>query len=125
MKTMNKITTFLMAFLLFSLSIFCIFGKKAEYSESERRKLAELPDITVKNILSGDFAEDFEEYAVDTFPLRDTWRSIKAYTRLNVFMQKDNNGIYQKDGYLSKLEYPMNIEMADHAIRLFNKINEK
>ena len=125
MKIKNIITTCLMAAVLLSLSAICIFGKKADYSESERRALAKFPEITADAVLSGEFAKDFEDYCVDRFPARDTWRSIKAYTRLGLFMQKDNNDIFLKDGQISKLEYPMNPQMADHAIKQFTKINEK
>ncbi len=125
MKIKHILTTTLMAALLFGISLWCLFGEKPDYSDSERRLLAAFPDITLDAIISGEFAGDFEDYAVDRFPARDTWRSIKAYTRLGLFLQKDNNGLYQKDGYLSKLEYPMDPKMADHAIRLFTKIKEK
>lgn len=125
MKIKNIISTVLLASLLLSLSIWCIFGEKAEFSESERRALASFPELSFETVMSGEFAKKFEEYATDAFPKRDIWRSIKAYTRLYGFMQKDNNKIYFKDGHLSKLEYPANYTMADHAIELFNKINDK
>lgn len=125
MKIKSIITTALMAALLFGISLWCLFGEKPAYSDSERRLLATFPEITLESIVGGEFAADFEDYAVDCFPARDSWRTIKAYTRLGLFLQKDNNGIYQKDGYLSKLEYPMDPQMADHAIRLFTKIKEK
>ncbi len=125
MKIKNIISTVLMASLILSLSVWCVFGKKADFSESERRALAKFPELSFESVMSGEFAKKFEEYATDAFPKRDLWRSIKAYTRLYGFMQKDNNKIFIEDGHLSKLEYPANYEMADHAINLFNKINDK
>ena len=110
--------------MLLSLSVWCIFGEKAEFSDSERRALAKFPELSVDTVISGEFAKKFEEYATDVFPARDLWRSIKAYARLGLFMQKDNNKIFLKDGHLSKLEYPANYSMADHAIELFEKIND-
>lgn len=125
MRIKNIITTLLIAAILFSMSLWCIFGEAAEYSESERRALAKFPELSVDTVLSGEFAKKFEEYATDVFPERDLWRRIKAYTRLGLFLQKDNNKIFIEDGHLSKLEYPMNTAMADHAIELFTKINDK
>lgn len=123
MKT--KISVLFMTTIFTALSLWCIFGPKSDYSDSERRLLAKEPELSWEAISSGEFASDFESYAVDHFPARDTFRSIKAYTRLYLFMQKDNNGLFQKDGYLSKLEYPENPQMKEHASKLFAKIHEK
>ena len=125
MKIKNIITTVLLGAMLLSLSVWCIFGEKAEFSESERRALAKFPELSVDSVISGDFAKKFEEYSTDVFPERDLWRRIKAYARLGLFMQSDNNKIFLNDGHLSKLEYPANYKMADHAIGLFTKINDK
>ena len=121
----NIVTVCLIAAVWLWLSAWCILGKTDDYSESERRILAEFPEVTAESVLSGEFAADFEDYAVDHFPARDSWRSIKAYTRLGIFRQKDNNGIYSRDGHLSKLEYPMNTAMADYAISRFTAIKDK
>ena len=125
MKIKNIVSRVLLASLLLSMSVWCIFGEKAEFSESERRALAKFPTLSVESVMSGEFAKKFEEYATDVFPKRDLWRSIKAYTRLYGFWQKDNNKIFTSEGHLSKLEYPANYQMADHAIEVFNKINDK
>lgn len=125
MKIKNIVVTFLMAAIVFGMSAWCIFGEKAEFSESERRALAKFPELNAESIMSGEFAKKFEEYATDAFPKRDSFRSIKAYARLYGFWQKDNNKIYLEKGHLSKLEYPANYDMADHAIELFKKINKK
>ena len=84
-----------------------------------------MPEISWESIKSGEFAKKFEEYTTDRFPARDTWRSIKAYTRLNLFMQKENNNIFVKDCHISKIEYPMNEKMLDYAVSLFSEIREK
>lgn len=122
MKIKNIISAVLCGVFVLSLSAWCFFGPKADYSESERRVLAKFPDVTWQNISSGKFATGFEEYATDAFPMRDFWRSIKAYTRLGLFAQKDNNDLFLKDGHIGKLEYPIKPEMMDYAAELFNKI---
>ena len=106
------------------LSLWAILGKTPEYSNSERRVLASLPQLSVESVLSGEFAKDFDTYATERFPVRDVWRSIKAYTQTKVFAQKDNNGIYTAGGHISKMEYPMNTPMLDHAIEKFDKVKE-
>jgi len=121
----NWITVLLIGITFVGLSLWNIFGEKTTYSESERRVLAKFPEVSEDTILSGEFAGDFEKYAVDAFPMRDAWRRIKAYTRTGVFLQKDNHDIYAAEGHISKMEYPMNLNMLDHAIKVFKKVETK
>lgn len=125
MKIKNMITVAVCGIFILALSLLCFFAPKETYSDSERRVLAKFPEITWQTITSGKFAKDFEDFATDTFPARDAWRSIKAYTRLGLFRQKENNDIFVAQGHISKLEYPMNTEMLDYAISLFTKVQEQ
>lgn len=124
MKIKKLSTVLLCGLFVLIMSVWCFSGKTPDYSESERRLLASFPKITVDSVMSGDFAGDFEKYATERFPLRDSWRSLKAYTRLYAFMQKDNNGLYTAQGHLSKLIYPMETEKIDYAAELFTKVKE-
>ena len=124
MKNKNLVTVLLIASFFLGFSIWSIFGKTPDYSESERRVLAKFPEVTAETLLSGKFSKEFETYSVERFPLRDGWRSIKAYVRTGVFAQKDNHDIYVADGHISKLEYPMNKDMIYHATDVFEKVRD-
>ena len=124
-KIKNYVTVFIMASFFMILVLWNVLGEKADYSESERRVLAKLPEVTAEYVLSGKFATEFEDYAVDAFPMRDAWRRVKAYVRTGLFAQKDNNGIYTADGHIAKLEYPMNTQMLEHALGIFAKVHDK
>lgn len=93
-------------------------------SEAERRPLAQMPEVTAKGLLSGRFMEDFEKYSLDQFPLRQSFRGIKARVSRKLFRQKDMNGIYLWSGQAAKQEYPLNKTSADHALGLFETIYE-
>lgn len=95
-----------------------------EISESERRKLAQIPKLEVSSILSGKFMKDFEEYSKDQFPNRFKLRTLKAYTRFNLLAQRDNNNIYIEDGIAAKLEYPLNENSIKTANNKFNYLYE-
>lgn len=95
-----------------------------DISKTERRKLADFPDVTLNNILSGKFMTDFESYTLDHFPLRDGYRGLKSFFVRNVMMQKDNNGYYEHDGYIIKSSYPLNAESVSHATDRFENIYE-
>ena len=91
MKKTNYLTVCLIASFFLGMSAWNAFGEKTDYSESERRVLTKFPEMTVESVLSGNFSAEFEEYAVDAFPMRDVWRSVKAYVKTGLFAQKDNN----------------------------------
>lgn len=118
------VTIVLSAVLLFGLSAWFLIKEPATYSEAERRALTLLPELSLSSILSGEYMENFEEASPDQFPLRDVFRSLKAYVSEYVFHKKDNNDIFVADGHLSKLEYPMKEEMIDNAAEKFNFIYE-
>lgn len=125
MKLQKYFTISLCLIFVLFFSFRCFFIATPDYSESERRKLADFPQLNRQSVTSGEFAKKFEEYTTDRFPFRDSWRSIKAYTRLNVFSQKENNDIFVKDGHISKIEYPLNDKMLNYSVSLFTKIYQK
>ena len=124
MKVKNILNVALSGLFILVFSLVCFFVETPDYSDSERRALAKFPEISLEKIASGEFSENFERYTTDRFPLRDFWRSVKAYVRYNVFMQTENNGIYVKDGHISKLDYEKNDAMLQYARELFLKVND-
>ena len=106
------------------LSLCGIFGNKSDFSESERRVLAKLPDVSTETVFSGRFMSDFEDYALDHFPMRDTFRGIKSASVLGIFGQLETNGLYMQDGYLAKAETELSDEMLNHAAERFQYIHD-
>ncbi len=106
-KKIRAIGAFVLVLIWITLTAFAWFSPAKESSSSERRLLAQFPDMTVKNIISGKFMSDFEKYTLDQFPGRDSFRSIKALFHTYGLFQQDNNDIYLSDGYLAKQEYPL------------------
>lgn len=108
----------------FGLSIACVLKPDDAYSEAERRALAQKPEFGAQALVSGEFMEDFEAYAADQFPLRDGFRSIKAFSERYLFLRADNNDIVIRDGAAAKLEYPLNEGMIENAADKFRFIYE-
>ena len=107
-----------------ALSIVCWFKPADDISESERRQLEAMPEISVQSVLSGRFMTDFDSYTLDQFPARDNFRTLKAITNFYAFLQKDNNDIYIKDGYAAKIEYPLNEKSVNEAAQKLDKLYE-
>ena len=104
------------------LAAFAWFGPAAAFSDAERRPLEQFPAITGKDLLSGRFMKDFADYAVDQFPLRDSFRTLNACLTYYLLGQTDNNGIYLSDGYAAKMEYPLNESSIGNAVARFTEL---
>lgn len=98
-----------------SLTLLCWFFPKKELSESERRKLSQFPKVTWASIINGSYIENFEEAAKDQFPMRESFRRIRAVTDIYGFQKKDVHGIYQTEGQLVELLYPLRETSVEHA----------
>lgn len=115
---MKKLRTFGIAALVLVwalLSLNLWFGPKEDYTTAERRPLAQLPQVTGQAIFSGKFAENFEDFTLDQFPLRDSFRRVKSLFHYYVLNQADNNGIYLVGDTVAKLEYPLNLSSVKYA----------
>ncbi len=123
-KYKHMICVVFVGLIFVSMSIAAWIKPSREFSDSERRKLAQFPEISPGAVEDGSFIEKFENYTQDQFPMRDTFRTIKAFSTYYMFGQLDNNGIYMKDGYAAKLEYPLNEESVNHAADRFKYIYE-
>jgi len=121
-KKRIKIYVLLVAAVFFGVTAFAWFKPADDFSVTERRQLKQFPAFSIQTLLSGKFMSQFEEYALDQFPLRDTFRSIKAFTHLYVFQQADNNDVYRAEGYVSKLDYPLSEKALSNAVRKFQSI---
>jgi len=104
----NKILVISFFLVLFGFFIAFFITKDATLSISERRKLASFPKASIQSIFSGEFTDKMEDYLLDQFPARDTFRGIKAHICFDILKKKDNNGIYLVDDGVYKLEYPLN-----------------
>ena len=113
-------TVFLLAAFLFGFAVFAWIKPSDAQSQAERRNLTQLPAFSLSGFADGKWTEQFESYTLDQFPLRERFRTLKSLVTLGVFRQKDNNGVYLADGYVAKLEYPMNEDSLKHAQERFS-----
>ena len=125
-NNMNTIVTVVVLGVVFvSLTMASWLLPPQEFSDNERRKLAQRPKFSPDTMSDGSFMMEFEKYTLDQFPLRDQFRTLKAYTTYDVFGQLDNHDIYIQDGYAAKLEYPLQMDSLEHAADRFAYIYEK
>ncbi len=116
MKKIRIFGTALVAAVWLGLAVFAWVKPADAASDSERRQLVQFPEF------GSEFMSDFEEYATDQFPLRDTFRKLKAGFHYYVLGQQDNNGIVIQDGSAIKLETTLNETSVNNALKKFQSI---
>lgn len=110
-------------FIIFGLFIANFFYKPPKYSANERRKLAAYKSPTFSTIKNKQFMIYFDEkYSLDSFFLRDGFRSVKANMSFNILRQLDNNGIYIVQGHASKLDNKLNENSIRQAAQKINQL---
>ena len=104
-------------FVLFAaLCVSAWLHKPQDTSLSERRPLAQFPGLTADSLLEGDFMTDFEDYATDQFPLRESFRKLQSFIQFNLLGQKDVNDIYIAEGSAAKLEDALNEKWVQNSV---------
>ena len=115
----DVVVTVLFLVIIFGVFITSTIVKDKDVSTAERRKLNQFPNIS-ESLMNGNLTDDMENYAMDQFLARDNMRSIKTFVKLNVLLQKENNGLFTIEDKIFKLEYPLNEESVTG---ISNKIN--
>lgn len=121
----NIIISFGFVVILISVFVINIVQKDKAISTTERRRLAQLPKINAETIKNGIASEKFEKYTADQFFARDFFRGIKSFVSMKVFNQKDNNNLFEINGSIFKMEYPLNKNNLEKSLRKINNVYEK
>jgi hypothetical protein len=75
-------------------AIFNIVLTPPDFIQSERRRPAERPALSLDSLTSGDFARGFDTYSADNFVFRERLRTVRALTTFHVFRHSDRGGLY-------------------------------
>lgn len=124
-RTKNIVITIGFVIILIGALLTNIIVKDKEVSTAERRKLAQLPEISLDKIIEGDATKKWEDYVADQFVGRDLFRTIKSAWSISVFKQKDNNDLFIKDEAIYKMEYPLNEKNLEKSLYKINNVYQK
>ena len=124
-KIKDIVVSVLFLIIIIGFFVINILKKDEKVSVSERRKMMQFPKITADSVLNGKFSDDLEEYAMDQFILRDKFRSLKTFVKLDILHQKDNNGLFEIGGSIYKNLYPLNERSVLNFTSKINNIYEK
>ena len=92
-KRYSAFITVLFCLFIFGFGVAHLVLADRDFSEQENRYLSQFKAPTFATLKSGQFMEDFEDYIVDQFPLRDQWIQLKALSEKSIG-KEENNGVY-------------------------------
>lgn len=95
-----------------------------EMSVSERRQLANMPEFSVKDIVSGEYMTDMETYVSDHIPGREAFRKLYTIANQYLFFRKEINGYVQKEDAIYRVEEELSTEYISRNARYFENIRE-
>ena len=117
MKNKILVVVFIIYISLFSLVSIVLPDK--EISNSERRKLKDFPEFE----FDSEWISKLDGYLLDHVVFRDEFRSIKANYNYKLLNRLDNNGIYLKNNYIFKSNYPTNNESIHNFMNKIHKLS--
>lgn len=121
----NIIITILFSAILIVIFIVNLVVEDKNISLSERRKLTQFPELKWETIADGSFSKKFEEYTSDQFAQRDFFRKIKSFWSINFYGRLDDNGYFEKDSAIYKMEYPLKESNVKRNTDIINNIYNK
>lgn len=131
-KYIIQTVSFLTVLLALGLCLFLLPPKTI--SESERRPLTQFQSYADKKAEAEKQGQSYsisqyfsflEQYMLDQFPARDSFRSIKAVTKKYMLGQKDNNGYYYADGSLGYMDKENNDQALSDSVNRLNAIFDR
>ena len=99
----NNIVTKILIIYTVLIGMLGIILKDNEISKTERRKLKQAPVLNYEKVVDGSYFTDLDDYTLDQMPARDVFRKIKGITSKYLLNVKEENGVYEKDGYLFEI----------------------
>ena len=99
-----------------------------DYSELENIKFSERPKLTLKGLMDSGptgFAQRFEKYTNEQFPMRDTWITIKSTCEAALLKIENNGIIYGSDGYMFDKFYSYDERRLELNLSSLKEFGEK
>ncbi len=102
-----------------------LWAGQMDVSKSERRKLALFPEASLRAIASGQWQEEFDEYATDHTGFREELLKLKSLTSRYGFGNLDDEGVISHNNYLIQVERQIREDSLAHAAAIFADIEQK
>ncbi len=105
------------------LAVVSLVVPEDDFSETENRYLAEMPDFTVSDWFSGDYAEDLTSWLDDHFAMRTNW--IALHTSLELLQGRNEvNDIYITSDRLLELTDEIDYSVVDSSLEAISYLSD-
>lgn len=121
-KVLNLINIIVWVLAIVSVIILSITTEDKKLSTSEKRNLAQLPELTTESVLKTKYMDNLEDYLLDQFPYRDTLRELKTSFEISVYGMSDSDGYTKDKNHIHKVDYDLH---EDKIEKIMTKINTK
>ncbi|MBQ9742376.1 MAG: hypothetical protein IJV88_01710 [Ruminococcus sp.] len=118
------IAIFLVFTFAFSVLFFAI--PKTDYSSTEKRHLAQMPEVSLENFFSGKLTTALEGgtqagYIADHFPFRSFFVGLNSYWNLGIGSTASNGYYFAQDGYI--ITKPSQVNDSDLVLSRINQFS--
>lgn len=91
-------------------------------SNTERRKLAQMPELSWESIMDNEYSDSLEIYLLEQFPGRDVFRMMKAEFDTRILRKSDSSGYAKIETHLFQIRTSEEEEQIQRAGELFQNI---
>lgn len=110
---------------IFGILLLNLITPDQTHSKTERRKLSSAPTFSIDSYLSKEYSNQLETYLLDQFPLRESFRTINAYSDLILFQHLETNDLYFNQHHAFKKEEAFDENQVNYAVNKFNEVYDK
>lgn len=129
-KIINFLPALVFLGITFSLFIMFLALPKKDFSIMEKRYLAETPDFSIQNLLSGELIKEIDGdsasgktgYVADHFPMRSFFKGFNAYYNLSLGNTADADHYFARDGFI--ITKPYDTDRLGTNIKVLNSFAE-
>ena len=115
------VITFLFCFAIFAVPVLFFMQPEKDFSEIEKRYLAEAPAFNKKSLVSGEFTEKLGSYVADHFPGRELFVGINSYYDLFSGRQGTKDYFLTGDGRLFTRPIEANLHTLNSNLESINE----
>lgn len=123
LKKSELLTIVLFCGFLASMTLLYLFLPKTEFSETEKRYLAEVPALQWDAVASGDWGSEAETYMADHIPGRNFFVGLNAYFNLLTGRQVGED-IWLADGRLVEAPVEADVQAVQSNMAAINSFSE-
>ena len=125
LKIREVLVVLLFCLFLAAMALSFLFVPKKDFSENEKRYLADAPALNLKNIVEGEFGTEAENWCADHLPARDFFVGLSASADRWMNLQVTKDIYITGSGRLLERPYPFSAETIRRNLSAINDFAEQ